>query len=238
MVSRLLNLIYPAVCELCQRPLSDGLSLCPACQPQLPRLTAPFCATCGEPFDGNLTGEFQCQNCPGLNPAFDFARAALKGLAPSFNLVHRLKYQRHFFLARSLATFLHETILADERFRDYRDPLLIPVPLHWRRQQWRHGNQAHELARELAKASGVTLSNSLVRKRPTQTQTKLNRRQRLSNLRGAFQIKKSQVEKLHQRNIILIDDVFTTGATTHECSRILKKEAGASRVAVLTLVRG
>lgn len=238
MFTRLLNLLYPAVCELCQTSLPDGSSLCPSCRAQLPRVIPPFCATCGESFDGALNVQFECRNCRGLRHDFDFARASLKGLAQSFDLVHRLKYQRHFFLARSLATFLHETLLEDERFQALTSPILVPVPLHWRRQQWRHGNQAHELARELSKASGLSLSCCLVRKRRTQTQTKLNRRQRLSNLRGAFAIKKRHRHRLAGKDLILIDDVFTTGATAHECSRLLKKEAGVAKVAVLTLVRG
>lgn len=238
MLSRLLNLLYPAVCETCHAPLSEGLSICPSCREQFTRLTPPLCHYCGEDFDGTLEGPFQCQNCKGLKYNFDFARASLKGLAESFDLVHRLKYQRHFYLAKSLAAFLHETFLEDQRFQDYSEALLVPVPLHWRRHQWRHGNQAYELARELSKASGVPLVNALIRKHRTQTQTKLSRKQRLSNLRGAFEIKKRSLDQLAGNPIILIDDVFTTGATAHECSRILKKEAGVDRVAVLTLVRG
>jgi ComF family protein len=236
--SRVLDLLYPAVCEICHSPLADGRSICPGCDAQFRRLTPPLCRTCGEAFEGAIESAFECQNCRGLHFDFNFARAALKGLATSFDLVHRLKYQRHFFLASSLAAFLHETLLQDERFHDYPEALLVPVPLHWRRQQWRHGNQACELARELSKASGLPLSPSLIRTRRTRTQTKLNRKQRLSNLRGAFRVKRSHRNRLAEKNVILIDDVFTTGATAHECARILKKEAGVKRVAVLTLVRG
>ena len=238
MFSKLLNLLYPAVCEVCHSPLSDGFSICETCREQFTRLTPPLCHTCGEAFDGALESRFACQNCKGLKHDFDFARASLKGLAESFDLVHRLKYQRHFYLARSLATFLNETLTEDERFHDFPEALLVPVPLHWRRHQWRHGNQAYELARELSKASGYLLANSLVRKRRTQTQTKLNRKQRLSNLRGAFRVKGHHRDQLQGRDVILIDDVFTTGATAHECARILKKDAHVQKVAVLTLVRG
>lgn len=238
MFQRLLDLLYPAICELCHKPLPGGSSLCPACCDSLTRIKSPFCTSCGESFDGHLDDDFQCQNCHGLTHDFDFARASLKGLTTSFDLVHRLKYQRQFFLARTLATFLQETLLEDERFHNLPNALLIPVPLHWRRQQWRHGNQAHELARELAKISDLTLSNSLVRKRPTRTQTKLNRKQRLTNLRDAFLIKPHYLDRLRNQNIILIDDVFTTGATAHECSRLLKKNAHVAKVAILTLVRG
>lgn len=238
MLSRFLDLLYPSVCELCQTSLDRGGAICLSCANLIPRVRSPFCEACGESFDGSINDHFQCQNCQGINHDFDFARASLKGLSTAFDLVHRLKYRRQFFLARDLARFLDETIQEDERFLDYSDALLVPVPLHWRRQQWRHGNQAVELARELAPLCGLELSPSLVRKRSTQTQTKLTRKQRLSNLRGAFGIRKRDLSRLQDRDVILIDDVFTTGATTHECSRILKRTAGVSKVAVLTLVRG
>lgn len=239
MISRFLDLLYPPLCELCQKSLVRGRSLCEECSDLLPRISEPFCQNCGEPFDGNLESEFQCQNCLGLTHDFHFARAALKGMALPFHLVHSLKYRRRFFLARDLARLLLETLEDDERFHDMSGPAaLVPVPLHWRRQQWRQGNQAYELARELSKISPHFLLDALKRTRSTRTQTKLSRKQRLSNLRGAFRIKKKCVNRLENTNVILIDDVFTTGATAHECTRILKTSGGVSQVAVLTLVRG
>jgi len=170
---------------------------------------------------------------------FHFARASLKGLALSFHLVHSLKYRRRFFIAKDLAQFLAETWEEDTRFRELGDqPLLIPVPLHWRREQFRQGNQAYELARELSAATELPFLNGMKRIRSTNTQTRLNRKQRLTNLRGAFRIRKKAMEELRGANVILIDDVFTTGATAHECTRVLKHEGKASKVAILTLVRG
>ena len=236
--SRFLDFLYPALCELCKAPLAQGGSLCKGCAKELPRIKAPFCGNCGEVFYGRLEEDFRCQNCLGLCHDFDFARASLKGLETSFHLVHAVKYRRQFFLARDLAHFMQETLEADERFQDYRNAILVPVPLHWRRQQWRQGNQAYELSQELSKISGLVHCHSLRRVRSTQTQTKLNRKQRLSNLRGAFQVKKRFLKKLRGKRIILIDDVFTTGATAHECTRILRHDAFTSKVAILTLVRG
>ncbi|MDB4764459.1 double zinc ribbon domain-containing protein, partial [Akkermansiaceae bacterium] len=101
--SRFLDLLYPAVCEICQVPLKHGYSLCQDCRNEIPRIISPFCKKCGEPFDGNINAEFRCQNCDGLKADFSFARASLRGLSLSFRLVHGLKYQRQFFLARELA---------------------------------------------------------------------------------------------------------------------------------------
>lgn len=239
MISRFLDLLYPPLCELCQKPLVRGRSICRECSDLLPRISEPFCQRCGEPFDGNLNGDFKCQNCRGLTHDFHFARASLKGMALPFHLVHSLKYRRRFFLARDLARFLLETLEEDERFQNMEGPTtLVPVPLHWRRQQWRQGNQAFELARELSKIGPHRLMDVLKRTRSTRTQTKLNRKQRLSNLRGAFRVKKNCLNRLEGGNVILIDDVFTTGATAHECTRVLKHDAKVSKVAVLTLVRG
>lgn len=236
--SRFLDLLYPAVCELCQSSLTQGQSLCNDCRDELPRIIPPFCEQCGEVFDGNIEGRFRCQNCDGLKFDFDFARASLKGLALSFHLIHGLKYQRQFYLARELAGFLQKTFESDPRFAEFQDAILVPVPLFWRRQQWRQGNQAYELSRELSKLSGLNTIEVIKRVRPTSTQTKLNRKQRLSNLRGAFKIRRKHVSSLTGKKAVIIDDVFTTGATAHECAKVLKSDGGVKEVAVLTLVRG
>ncbi len=239
MLQRLLDCFYPALCELCQKSLKNGRSLCTTCAEDLPKISEPFCQNCGETFDGNIEGHFQCNNCLGSTHDFHFARAALKGHTLPFHLVHSLKYRRHFYIARELARFLAETWKEDDRFRQLgANAILIPVPLHWRRQQTRHANQAFELAREMSKLTGLPFRNALKRARPTLTQTKLNRKQRLSNLHGAFQMKKRHLPHLRRANVILIDDVFTTGATAHECTRVLKHQGKASKVAILTLVRG
>jgi len=234
----ILDLFYPAVCDLCQSSLTRGRSLCGDCRDELPRITPPFCEKCGEVFDGNIEESFRCQNCHGLKFDFDFARAALKGLALSFHLVHGLKYQRQFYLASELAGFLHEALEEDPRLAKFNDALLIPVPLYWKRQQWRQGNQAYELSQELTRLTGLETIEAIKRIRSTNTQTKLNRKQRLSNLRGAFKIRKKCAPKIIGKKALIIDDVFTTGATAHECAKILKKEGGVTEVAVLTLLRG
>ena len=239
MIARFLDFLYPALCELCQTSLQKGHSICSACLDRLPKIQDPICQKCGEPFDGNIGQNFQCQNCLGLTHDFFFARASLKSLPNAFHLVHSLKYQRKFFLARDLSKLLQQTWEEESRLEKFsKDALLVPVPLHWRRQQWRQGNQAHELARELSKRINLPCLNALRRIRSTQTQTKRNRRQRLSNLHGAFRIKNAYRESLRGANIILIDDVFTTGATAHQCARVLRREGQVDKVIILTLVRG
>ena len=240
MIRRILDFIYPSLCELCDSELKNGRSLCSPCLDKLPRVSDPFCRKCGEPFDGQLDEEFDCPNCQGITHDFDFAKAPLKGEATAIHLVHSLKYLRRFYLARDLAFLLGEAWKSDARFQEIpkEEVIVVPVPLHWRRKQWRQGNQAYELAREFCAQNNLPLQQSLRRIRATSTQTKLNRKQRLTNLRGAFRIRKSALAGLQGSTIILVDDVFTTGATAHECTKVLLKDGGVNKVIILTLVRG
>lgn len=239
MISRISDLLFPGMCELCHQGLAGGASLCAPCADQLPRIRDPYCRICGEVFDGNLPEDFSCPNCQGKPFDFEFARAPLQGGETAFELVHALKYHRRFFIAKDLAKFLREAWEEDERFRDFDENcLVVPVPLHWRRQQWRHGNQAYELAREFAKLTSLPLCDALKRTRATGTQTKLNRAQRLSNLRNAFRVRRTAKTRLPDRDVILVDDVFTTGATSQACTKILKVAGEVKRVAILSLVRG
>lgn len=113
---------------------------------------------------------------------------------------------------------------------------LVPVPLHARRLRERRFNQSAELARTLAKLSGLPVLDLLHRSRYTTAQATLTRKQRLENLAGAFTLKPRAPQNIPS-HILLVDDVFTTGSTAHECALALKK-AGAHRIAVLTVARG
>jgi ComF family protein len=110
----------------------------------------------------------------------------------------------------------------------------VPVPLHRRRLRWRQFNQAREIARPLGTALGLPVAGLLRRIRPTMTQTRLNRRQRQRNLKGAFEAV-GALEGLE--GVVLVDDVFTTGSTVNECSRVLRR-AGVQKVVVVTAMRG
>jgi ComF family protein len=114
--------------------------------------------------------------------------------------------------------------------------LILPVPLHPKRLKERGFNQSGLLAGELARKLRVPVSfNTIVRKNPTQPQTRLNRRQRLKNVKGAFDL--TGAARVRGRRILLLDDVFTTGTTLSECARSLKRRGGASEVHALTVTR-
>ena len=238
--ARSLDLLYPPQCAVCHYSLSDGKALCAACDADLPRLAAPFCQSCGESFPGEIEGNFACPNCHQLKFAFEFARPAMVRDDRTLDMIHRLKYARELHLAHDLGR------LAAGSFGDPRlapalaeNWPLIPVPLHRKRFQHRHFNQAEEISRVLASHTGLPVLKALDRTRATGHQTVLSRAQRMENLRGAFVISRSGRHYISQSpaGAVLVDDVLTTGSTVNECAKILRR-AGFRSIFVVTVMRG
>lgn len=244
--SAFLDLIYPRRCEVCEKSLEAGREsaarwLCDACLDGLPRIAPPYCRICGEPYDGSITGEFRCGNCADLKLHFDFAVSAYHAEDAMRTLIHRFKYQRQMHL-RGVLTQLLGRALEDARLSglDKSAWTLVPVPLYHARERERQYNQAWELCRELSRVAGWPAMNAMRRVRPTTAQASLSRNQRIENLRGAFAMRNSALKKkaLAGRNVLLVDDVLTTGSTATECARILKREGGVEKVVVITVARG
>ncbi len=235
-----LDLLYPPECALCGTGLTGYHSLCGQCAQSLPRLSKPFCDTCGECHDGRIDTVFDCKNCANIRFSFDFARPVLRRDPRSLDLVHQLKYGRHIHLAHSLGTLTCEA-LEDPRFQQALSEKwpLVPVPLHPSRERKRYFNQAHELARVIASLTDLPLKPCLRRIRTTGTQTALRRKARQKNLKGAFRtgIRLFRPLPVPDKGAILVDDVFTTGSTLHECAATLRK-AGCPSVIAITLLRG
>jgi competence protein ComFC len=235
-----LDFIYPPACELCHSPLRGGRHLCEPCRTGLPRIRAPFCDHCGEIFDGNISSSFVCPNCQSLRYSFRFARPVLDCSNQARELIHGLKYQKNLYLARELARLATEAF-ADPRLQPALQErwTLVPVPLHRAREQQRFYNQSHEIARHLGAFLQLPVVTALARIRATPTQTRLSRRQRLKNLQGAIQLTRQgkALDPKETPGIILIDDVFTTGATVQECAKILSQNQHEN-VVVVTVMRG
>lgn len=239
-----LDWLYPPVCALCGCGLAHGKALCESCAGDMPRIEPPFCDVCGEHFLGQIDGAFDCPNCKGLSFHFEFARAAMDRSDGVLEMIHRLKYGREIHLAGELGGLACGAFSADRRLGvalGEKWPL-VPVPLHRLRQMDRQFNQAEEIARAIAQGTGLPVMRLLKRVRRTETQTRLSRRQRMENLKGAFAIRKTwrmgdPAAIPDAPGVILVDDVFTTGSTVDECAKVLRK-AGVGRVAVLTVMRG
>lgn len=227
----LLDLVLPPRCPACREIVADEHRFCAACWAQLAFITAPFCAGCGVPFEVDAGADARCGECLLRPRRFDAARAAVVYAGPGRAAVLGLKHGDRLHLSEVMAPHLHRTAL------DWLGPdtLLVPVPLHrWR--LWRRGfNQSVLLAASLARRSGAPLErDALVRVRATRTSQGLNRRQRALNVRAAFKVVRPAA--VAGRNIVLVDDVYTTGATVEACTRVLRR-AGALSVRVLTWAR-
>lgn len=230
----LLALLYPPHCASCGADTASGAHLCAACAAEAQEIAAPFCQRCSQPFEGALDAGFTCSNCADRAFHFDCAvtRYLSRGVVREF--IHRFKYDRHFYLRHTLADWMAEA-LADERLRAPACEALVPVPLHAARFRERDFNQAEVLAELLARRTGTPVLRALRRIRYTSTQTRLDRAQRMENLRNAFRVRHTSA--VQNRHLLLLDDVFTTGSTVEECARVLRA-AGAASVRVLTVARG
>lgn len=199
----------------------------------LPRIHAPFCRVCGEPFDAAPDAVIRCTNCAGRSWWLEEARAAYRADGFVRDRIHDFKYHRQFHLLPLLAGWLEEGFEAHFAGRPW--DALVPVPLHPARRAERGFNQAEELARRLARRRGLRVWQPLARLRRTETQANLRRSERLRNQNGAFGAK-SGFDASGMR-LLIIDDVFTTGATVNACARVLAK-GGAACICALTVARG
>lgn len=241
-----LDLLYTRRCVICERQVAAGRPeaarwLCDECLHSLPLLEAPYCSRCGEPYDGAITGTFQCGNCRNLQLHFEYAVAAYRAEGNMRELIHRFKYQKELHLRGVLAHLLQRA-LREERLAAATPSthLLVPIPLHHARQREREYNQSWELCRQLSRQTGLPAVQALRRVRATPPQASLTRRQRLANLRRAFQVHRRIARSgvLQGKTVLLVDDVLTTGSTTSECARVLRQDGGAAVVIVITLARG
>ena len=230
----LTSLFFPPHCAACGADTPGGAHLCAGCAGTAKKIAAPFCRRCSEPFAGAIDGAFTCANCADRTLHFDcaVARYLSRGVVREF--VHRFKYDRHFYLRHPLTDWLAET-LDDERIRAQPIDALVPVPLHRARFREREFNQADVLAELLAARTGTPLLRALDRIRYTTTQTRLDRHERMENLRNACRVRHTSA--VQNRHLVLVDDIFTTGSTVDECARVLRA-AGAASVRVVTVARG
>jgi competence protein ComFC len=231
-----LGFFYPEICQLCgsERAESQTGFVCVKCWQQVRFIRPPLCERCGLPFEGKLTTTFECTNCREMELHFSSARSAVVAKTIVLETIHRFKYQNALWFENFLADlFLREAVPA---LRGQNWDFIAPVPLHPVKQREREFNQAERLARHLSAATKIPLIKKLLRRvTPTPTQTLLTRGQRAANMRGAFAVRKNT--DLNGERVILVDDVFTTGATTSACAQALRA-AGAGDVCVWTVARG
>lgn len=227
------SLFFPAHCPGCGSSIPETTHLCDSCEHSLEFIRPPRCEICSQPFEGTMP-TFTCPNCRGDHFAFDCAISVVRSRGIVREMVHRLKYGGEIWLARTLARWMSDG-LADPRLTGWTPDALVPVPLHPRRLREREFNQAELLARELSALAPIPVAPLLARRRYTTTQTLLDRKGRRQNLRDAFILRKNV--DVRNLNLLLVDDVLTTGSTLDACAGVLL-EAGAASVRALTAARG
>lgn len=247
--NEILDLVYPKTCFGCKTKLLSGskIYLCRDCLEKIGELKSPFCISCGSPrpFDYsdliekyNLLEKdnvyYKCPQCTGYK--YYFSRGYTSSLYDGLirECIHGLKYNSHTYLGYTLAEIMLDFALKNIQLQCV--DLIMPVPLHWKKYRDRGFNQSLILSRTLSKRTGIPLVNKgLVRVKSIPSQVKLSRKDRIHNLKGAFKVKEK--ECFADKNILLVDDVFTTGATMNECAKTLI-ESGAKEVWAFSLARG
>lgn len=223
----LLELVYPPACVACDEVLPGAGFFCEGCAPLVLETPTPHCRRCAEPgaFPGGV-----CPRCEGRAPPFARAYAPFEHDGAVAKAIHRFKYEQRPDLARPLASLLAKAATAF--LRDVRAPL-VPLPLHTGRFRERGYDQATLLAVELGSVSKRPVKDDwLERTRATERQVGLHEDARDANVRGAF----ASPPAVKGQEVLLVDDVYTTGSTVSEATRTLLA-AGATRVFVLTLAR-
>ena len=229
---KIADLLFPPLCIACREPLGQGQGFCASCWSKITFLDGPMCECCGLPFGVDPGPGARCAVCLAKPPSFDRARAILAYDESSRGPILALKHADRLELVPGFVQWLARTgkDLIEEC------DLMVPVPLHRTRLWRRRYNQAAELARALGRRSGKAVAvQALVRARATESQgAMVSARARRRNVLGAFKV--PDTTSVRGRNVLVVDDVLTTGATAEACARALK-QAGAVKVHILVLAR-
>lgn len=230
LVSRIL---FPDTCLACHAPVAQQGVVCPTCWSNVHFIDKPYCDVTGLPFQHSFGDMIVSAEAIANPPKYNRARAAVVHAGVARQLVQRLKYGDRTDLAPWLAAWM---VRAGRELIDDSD-IVIPVPLHPRRYWTRRFNQSAELARAIARQSHLPFEpDALSRRKPTRQQVGLKAREREENVRGAFVVPETARIRVQGKRVLLVDDVFTTGATVTAATRALIK-AKAAQVDVLTFSR-
>lgn len=229
MLRKILDIFYPRCCPVCQKILKNQRRMiCPECERKLRPIGHPRCYKCGKPVE---TGEY-CRDCEKHAHVFEQGRGIFVYDSIMRRSVTRFKY----YGCREYGDFYAKAMYryAQRELRKWNPDLIVPVPIHKSKERMRGFNQAEYLAERLSYYSGIPADMELVQKVvKTKSQKKLNALQRRKNLEKAFYVAKD----IRGKDILIIDDVYTTGSTIDAMAGCLKKK-GAKNVYFLTVCIG
>jgi ComF family protein len=223
------NILIPELCFSCGRKIA-GEMLCSACREKIEFLYPPRCRFCAKPVNDNTTG--LCRKCRGKQYPYDRLVCAAAYKEPLAGLIHLLKYKDYDYLGDFLGALLAEH-LSRINFSGGGYDFIIGVPLHPLKLKERGFNQTSFLAKKIANHFKIEFKDDIIYGvKDKLSQTKLSGQDRLANIHGTFAVPGG----LTGKQIILVDDIFTTGATIRECAFALK-EKGAKTVTAITLAK-
>ncbi|RME14034.1 MAG: ComF family protein [Alphaproteobacteria bacterium] len=229
-----LAVLYPAQCVVCATPISDDHGLCGKCWAEMPFINGQACEKCGAPMIAeDEEDHLLCDECMTTRRPWRAGRAALVYSGAARGMVLRIKLSDRLDLVPPAAQWMVRA------GRDILHPgaVLVPIPAHWTRVVMRRYNQASELARAIARLTGLQVEpTALVRPRRTARQEPLGQTARFENLKGAIQPHPRRGAQLAGRRVVLVDDVLTSGATMASAAEACLA-AGAADVSILTLAR-
>lgn len=231
---KVIQFLYPNYCANCGILLSNDASncFCNNCWNQIKIIKTQTCKKCGKPV---ITEKGICQDCK--KEKFYYEKIKVIGLYEDIlkKAIHLYKYNERFKLSKDFANLIIQN--TDREFFLEND-IIIPVPISKKRLLQRGFSQTYLIAKYLGKHYNIpVLNNILIKKFDTPPQSTLSREKRLVNLQNSFAINENLKEKIFKKRILLFDDVFTTGTTVNECSRVLKFY-NADKINVLTIARG
>lgn len=235
-IDTFLNFIYPRniYCILCNSSIDrdEKYSICVECKKKLKLIDGKTCVKCGKPLD-ELYIIDKCHDCINNSHYFTKAVSCLEYDDLAKKIIYDLKYHKKRYISYHIAEIMYDRLkLKDIDSFD----MIIPVPLHAAKKRERAFNQAYLIGKYLSKMIEIEVDNkTLIRVKNTITQNKLTREERRKNLEDAFEIINKQT--INNKRILLIDDIFTTGSTVDQCSKVLI-ENGAQNVYVATLATG
>lgn len=224
---KLKDAVFPEniTCDACGGELvaDTRYRLCAGCGEDMPFIKDKICLVCGAPIRNEAD---YCNRCRNTESVFKYNRSALSYDKGAKKLILSLKYGKKRYIAATLGAMMADTYLKMRMDGE----IIVPVPMSESELKARGFNQSELLAEEIGKRLDIPVLPALVKNRDTAAQKNLGRKEREKNLSGAFAC---VFKEVYGRKILLVDDVFTTGATANECARVLLK-ARAKEVSVLT----
>ncbi|MBR2141088.1 MAG: ComF family protein [Rickettsiales bacterium] len=232
-VHYVITIIYPDVCLSCGKIL-DSEGFCVNCWKELVFIKKPYCFLCGRPLDINSQMGLICADCINKKYYFDRVFSVFVYNRVIAKAIFRFKFNRKTFLSKFFAKFLNNKLKECNEKIDF----IVPIPMNVMKLRNRGYNQAVLLAKDLSKMVKIPcIYDLIIKTKNTKAQSSLSHKERKFNLKLAFKLNEKYKDIVKNKNILIVDDVFTTGSTANECSKILKKSGAVGRIFVLTIAK-